>query len=281
MISLASYLKTSPSSSPSAARSAACPPSIEAARSHQAYCSGEGSATSQPRSRRIDSTSAPVKGFAAGASEESVGSINMIVTYGCTRRRAVPLRAQLCNSARLAECSNNVRRDGFAAPDRVNAFIGLGFQMNFFRANAQRLCQRLAHLREVRSQLGLFRNHHRIDVLDREMLFIQQLFCMFQEEHAVRALPLWIGVRKIRSDVAEPRRTQQRIAKRMRQHVPVRVPHRSFVKRQLNPPNDERPPLFQPVQIIPNSSSDRSRYRNSSSSPFSLHLPHQEETESH
>jgi len=31
----------------------------------------------------------------------------------------------------------------------------------------------------MRAELGLFRNHHRIDMLDREMFLIQQLLCMF------------------------------------------------------------------------------------------------------
>src|SRR6266849_9930803 len=153
-----------------------------------------------------------------------------------------PLQAQFDSSARNQR-SNDMRRNRFPPPDRVNAFVGLGFQMNLFGADAQRLCQRLPHLREMRPQLGLFRNDHRIDMLDREMFLVQQLLRMLQEEHAVRALPLWIGVRKMRPDIAKPRRTQQRIAHSMRQHIAIRMSYWSFVKRQLNPTNDEFPPL--------------------------------------
>src|SRR5713226_6859500 len=115
------------------------------------------------------------------------------------------LQAQSGNSAG-SECSNHMRRDRFSAADRVNAFVGLGFQMNLIAANPQSLAERLPHLRKMGTKLRLFDDDHSIDVLDREMLFIQKLFCVFQKEHAVRALPLWIGVGKMRPDIAKPRR---------------------------------------------------------------------------
>src|SRR5258708_15339808 len=131
-----------------------------------------------------------------------------------------------------------MRRDGFPAADRVDAFVRLCFQMNLIGANAQRFCQRLTHLREMRAQLGLFSDDHGIDMLDREMFLIQQLSYMFQENQTVRALPLWIRVRKMRTDVAKPRLPQQRIANTMRNHIAIEVSHVSFVKMQLHPAND-------------------------------------------
>src|SRR5260370_945195 len=163
-----------------------------------------------------------------------------------------PLQAQFDASARNQR-SNDMRRNRFPPPDRVNAFVGLGFQMNLFGADAQSLCQRLPHLGKMRPQLRLFSNHPRIDMLDHKMLLVQQLLRMFQEKHPVRPLPLWIGARKMRPDTANPRRTQQRIAQRMRQHIAIRMSYGSFVKRQSNPPDHELAPLRQPMQVIADS----------------------------
>ncbi len=55
----------------------------------------------------------------------------------------------------------------------------------------------------------------------------------------------------MRADIAESRRSQQRVAHRMRQHISVRMPHRPFIERQLNPADDQLPPFRQPVQVVP------------------------------
>src|SRR5712692_10563311 len=144
-----------------------------------------------------------------------------------------------------------MRRNRFPAPNGVNALVGLRLEMNLVRADAQRPRQRLAHLWKMRPELWLLHNHHGIDVFNRELLLIQQLLRMLQKEHAVRALPLRIAVRKMCSDIAKPCGPQQRIAHRMRQHIPIRMSHRPLIERQFNPANNKRPPLFKPVQVVP------------------------------
>src|ERR1700730_11589332 len=101
---------------------------------------------------------------------------------------------------------------------------------------------------------------------------------MFQEQQAVGALPLRIAIRKVCPNIPEPRRTQQRIANRMRQHVAIRVPRRPLIERQRNPPNDEGPARFQPVQVVTYAST-RGCMPAQGGTPVSLHLPHQKETE--
>jgi len=76
---------------------------------------------------------------------------------------------------------------------------------------------------------------------------------MLQKNHAVRALPLRIRIRKMRPDISQPRRPQQRIAHRMRQHVPIRMPHRPFAERHFNPADNQFPAAFQPVQVVSDS----------------------------
>src|SRR5712692_10341111 len=107
------------------------------------------------------------------------------------------------------------------------------------------------------SELRLFGDHDGIDPLNRKMLFIEQSSCMFQKEQAARALPFRIRVRKMRADVAQSRRTQQRIAHRVRQHVTIRMPHRPLVKPYFDSADDERPPLGQPMQVVADSRPER------------------------
>ena len=99
--------------------------------------------------------------------------------------------------------SNHVRRNRFPAPYRVHAFIRLRLEVNFLGRHAQRAGQRFAHLEKMRTELGFFRDHHGVDVLDREILFGQQLFCMLQKNQAVRAFPFRIRVRKMREALAK------------------------------------------------------------------------------
>src|SRR5690348_1020010 len=106
---------------------------------------------------------------------------------------------------------------------------------------------------------------------------------MFQEEQAVRAFPLRIGVWKMRADIAESRCAQQRIAKRMREHVAIRMSYRSFVKGQFDAADDEGSTLFETMQVVANTGSHlrRTGLGRSPRNPFhSLHekkaKPHEE-----
>ena len=104
----------------------------------------------------------------------------------------------------------------------------------------------------MRAKLGAFQNHHSIDVLDNEMLFVQEFSGVLEKQQAVRALPLGIAVRKVRADVAEPRSPQQRIAKRVCHHVAVRMPHWALLVRHFNSPDDQLAPFGQAMQVIAN-----------------------------
>src|SRR5258708_22640449 len=104
------------------------------------------------------------------------------------------------------------------------------------------------------------------------MLLIQQLLGVFQKEQAVCALPLRIRIRKMRADISQACRAQQRVAQRMRQHVAVRMPDGTFVKRQLDASDYELASFRQPVQVVADSTActhafwrSRSRYNFASS----------------
>ena len=61
-------------------------------------------------------------------------------------------------------------------------------------------------------------------------MFGEQIADALQKSQAGRILPLRIGVRKMRADVAEPRGAQQRVADRMRERVAVGMAHGPFVE---------------------------------------------------
>jgi hypothetical protein len=124
--------------------------------------------------------------------------------------------------------------------------------MNVIGGNAERARKRFAHFREVRPELWFFRDDDRVDVFNREMLFVKQSSRVFEEKQAVRAFPLWIGIRKMRSNIAESSGAEQRIAHGMRQHIAIRVSDRSFVKGQLDPTNNQFSPFREAMEVISN-----------------------------
>ena len=83
-----------------------------------------------------------------------------------------------------------------------------------------------------------------IHVLDGEILLCQQFPSVLQKKQAVRALPFRIVIRKMLPDIAQSRRSKERITKRMRQHISIRVTRRPLVERQFYPANNQFPPSF-------------------------------------
>jgi hypothetical protein len=153
----------------------------------------------------------------------------------------------------LGRCQgrNHIRGNRLAPPYRVNAFIRLGLQMNAVRRDTKSLRQCLAHFRKVRPQLRSLEDHYRIDMLNRKFLFAKQSRRMLQELHAVSAFPLWIGIRKMRANITQPRRAEKRVAKRMRHNIPVRMSRRPFVKKHFESTDNQFPSRFQAVQVVP------------------------------
>jgi hypothetical protein len=85
---------------------------------------------------------------------------------------------------------------------------------------------------------------------DRSLFTCEEFARMRQEQQAVRAFPLRIGIGKVRADISRPRRAKQRIAERMRDHVTVRMPHRPFIKRHFDAADDEFAAFREAVQVV-------------------------------
>ena len=128
------------------------------------------------------------------------------------------------------ERSDYMGGDGLAAADGVDTLVGFGLQVDCFRSNTERFGQDFAHLREMRTELGFFHDHHGVDVIDPKALIVQQFAGMFEEQQAVGALPSGIRVGKVPTDVAEPGSSEQSVAQGVRQNIAIGVARWTFVK---------------------------------------------------
>ena len=129
--------------------------------------------------------------------------------------------------------------DGFAAADGVHAFVGFCFEMNFFDGDAECLCQNFAHLRKVGAEFWLFGDDDGIDVLNDQLFFVVKLADMLEENQAVGALPLGIGVRKMRADIAEASRSEQGVAHSVDEDVAIGMANWPFIKGEFDATDDE------------------------------------------
>jgi len=98
--------------------------------------------------------------------------------------------------------------DSLAAADCVHAFIRLSLQADLFRLNFERLRESGLHGSKVRPQLGLFGDHDGVNVADALLAILQYLGDLVEKNEAGDALPLRIGVREKRADIAGASRTE-------------------------------------------------------------------------
>src|SRR5437773_2180408 len=109
----------------------------------------------------------------------------------------------------------------------------------------------------MRAELGFFGDDDCIDVLDLQRAFVQKFAGVFEKKQAVGAFPLGIGVRKMRTDVAESRRAKQRVAESVSEDVAIRVADGSFVERKRNTADDERAAFGEAMQIVADAAANR------------------------
>ena len=120
-----------------------------------------------------------------------------------------------------------------------------------------------AHGRDVRRELRRLRDDRGIDVADLVAARVDQRRNVAQEHAAVGALPPRVGVRKVRTDVAQRERAQQRVADRVQQHVGVGMPGEPARMRDRDAAQHERPALDQRVHV--ESGADAHRRQDASS----------------
>jgi hypothetical protein len=101
---------------------------------------------------------------------------------------------------------------GFATADGVYAFVGFGFEVDFFWGDAEGFSQDFAHFGEVWAEFRLFKDDDGVYVLDGKMFFIEEFAGVFEEDEAIGILPFGIGVWKMRPDIAESGGAEERVA---------------------------------------------------------------------
>ncbi len=72
-----------------------------------------------------------------------------------------------------------------------------------------------------------------------------------QQPRAFQPAPLRIGIRVVFPDIAQSGRPQERIGHRVANHVRVGVPQQSERVLDPQPTQNQRPPLAQPMRVVP------------------------------
>src|SRR5882762_6416039 len=96
-----------------------------------------------------------------------------------------------------------------------------------------------AHFGEMRAELWAFQNDDSVDMFNGEVFFVEKFARVLQEEKAICALPLGIGIGKMRADVSQTRRAQQRVAECVGHYVAVGMSHGALVERDFDAADDE------------------------------------------
>ena len=143
--------------------------------------------------------------------------------------------------------------DGFAVANRVDAFVGFGFEVNSFRGKAQRFGEHFAHLGEMRAKLRALKDHNGVDVLDGKVPFVKKFANVFEKVKAVRAFPLGIAIREMRANIAEAGGTEERIANGVREDVAIGMPDRPFAEGNYDAADDEIAASGEAMQVVANS----------------------------
>src|ERR1051326_1845169 len=116
-----------------------------------------------------------------------------------------------------------MRGNCLAASNRVDSLVGLAFDTDARGVDAQRTGDRAAHGVDVIADFRLLENDGDIDVADLVSEAVDERDGAPQQIDARRILPRWVGVGKMRADVAEADRPEYRDRKSTRlnsSHIP-------------------------------------------------------------
>jgi hypothetical protein len=87
-------------------------------------------------------------------------------------------------------------------------------------------------------------------MIDAEFSLVEKFARVLEEEKAVRAFPLGIGVWKVRADVAEASGAKKRIAKRVGEDVAIGVADGAFIERDVNAADHERAAFGEAMKVV-------------------------------
>ena len=118
---------------------------------------------------------------------------------------------------------DGMRRDTLTASGVAHAFGRRGLDVDPVCGNAHVLGHVQGHRFDVRPHARRLRDDGAIKVRNTQPALRQGITHAPKQNAAVDIAVLLVRIRKVSADIAEPGRTEQGIAHRMHQHVPVRM----------------------------------------------------------
>lgn len=144
-----------------------------------------------------------------------------------------------------------------AAADRIHALVRLALDVHLSRLDPQQLRQIRPNLLLDRSQLGPLKNHRRIQIPNDPAPLACSSNRLGQKDRRILPLMPRIRIREKLPDIRLGQCPKNRIRRRMKQRIPVRMPYCSAIMLHRHTPEDHRTALsgrsdsLQPVQVVP------------------------------
>lgn len=145
--------------------------------------------------------------------------------------------------------------DRFISSQCTNVLVCFPFHADNRRINTQCIGKLSSYRVNVRRELRLFRNHHRVDVRHNVSGAPDDRCGALEQIDTVGSRPLWIGVRKMEADIALRRRPENRIRHRMTEDVGVGMPDESHPVRNFDAAYDQPPAGLEAVKIVSSTNS--------------------------
>ena len=143
-----------------------------------------------------------------------------------------------------------MRRDALLCAGEAQSLLGGRLDRHLLDRAADGGGKVLAHLQDVRRQLGRLCQHGRIQIAELPAALAHERGNVPQQRDAVRALVARVGVREVPPDVAERECAEQRIHDRVREHIRIRVAVQSELERNIHAADDAPPSGNEPVYVI-------------------------------
>ena len=129
--------------------------------------------------------------------------------------------------------------DAETGADVVHLLVRLALDRDASAADAHDRRKTLADQLDVRSETRAFADDRRVDIADRIARAADLLDDRLQQLRRIGVLPARVRVGKVRADVAEGRRAEERVDDRVDQHVRVTVSLEPRLARELDAAEDK------------------------------------------